>query len=256
MFHKKLALGLIALALSAPFAQAQTAAPAPVTAGANAVDYGSISALKEMGNYLQTLQRFQVATQLTGENVLEDGQKLQHSASATLQVQRPNKVRALMSSSRSTRELVYDGKQVTIYTPALKYYGTVAAADTIAGMIPQLETRYGIEIPLDDLFIWGTPAAPIDKIESAMNAGQDFVGTTLCDHYAFRQGQIDWQIWISVGDTPLPRKIVITDRSDEARPQSVSYLDWNVKPTFKDDVFKFTPPKGSHAITIRPLDAK
>ena len=69
--------------------------------------------------------------------------------------------------------------------------------------------------------------------------------TTLCDHYAFRQGQIDWQIWITTGSKPLPRKIVITNRADEARPQSVSLIDWNLKPTFKDAVFKFTPPKGA-----------
>jgi hypothetical protein len=44
-----------------------------------------------------------------------------------------------------------------------------------------------VEIPLEDLFLWGTSDAPVDKIESAMNAGQDFVGDDLCDHYAFRQ---------------------------------------------------------------------
>ena len=77
-------------------------------------------------------------------------------------------------------------------------------------------------MPLSDLFVWGTPAAPLDKIDSAMNAGQDFIGDELCDHYAFRQGKVDWQIWITTGAKPLPRKVVITNRADEARPQSVS----------------------------------
>ena len=85
-------------------------------------------------------------------------------------------------------------------------------------------------MPLSDLFLFGTPAAPLDKIESAMNAGQDFIDDDLCDHYAFRQGKIDWQIWITTGGKPLPRKVVITNRGDEARPQSVSLIDWNLKP--------------------------
>ena len=42
-----------------------------------------------------------------------------------------------------------------------------------------------------------------------MNAGQDFIDDDLCDHYAFRQGKIDWQIWITTGSKPLPRKVVI-----------------------------------------------
>ena len=113
-----------------------------------------------------------------------------------------------------------------------------------------------MEVPLSDLFLWGTPAAPLDRIQSAMNAGQDFVGEDLCDHYAFRQANADWQIWIMTGNKPLPRKVVITNRGDEARPQSVSLIDWNLKPGFKDSVFKFTPPKGASRIEIVPVKAK
>jgi len=116
--------------------------------------------------------------------------------------------------------------------------------------------QYGVEIPLSDLFLWGTPAALVDKIDSAMNAGQDFIGKDICDHYAFRQGKFDWQIWITTGSKPLPRKLVITNRSDEERPQSVSLIEWNLKPTFKDSVFKFTPPKGATAVELRTLDQK
>jgi hypothetical protein len=113
-----------------------------------------------------------------------------------------------------------------------------------------------VEIPLSDLFVWGTPAAPFDKIESAMNAGQDLIGEDVADHYAFRQGMLDWQIWIETGSRPLPRKIVITNRADEARPQSVSLIDWNLKPTFKDSVFTFVPPKGVSKAEIVPLKTK
>jgi hypothetical protein len=121
----------------------------------------------------------------------------------------------------------------------------LAHNDTLTGLVEKLETRFGIEVPLSDLFVWGTPAAPLDKINSAMNAGQDFIGDDLCDHYAFRQGNVDWQIWITTGARPLPRKVVITNRSDEARPQSVSLIAWNLNPGFNDSVFRFVPPKGA-----------
>ena len=161
-----------------------------------------------------------------------------------------------MSSARSERKLIYDGKTVTLYTPAQKYYSTVAFNDTLAVLVDRLQERYAVEVPLSDLFVWGTPEAPLDKIESAMNAGQDFIDDDLCDHYAFRQGKIDWQIWITTGGKPLPRKIVITNRADEARPQSVSLLDWNLKPAFKDAVFRFTPPNGATKVEIVPRKPK
>jgi hypothetical protein len=256
MSHHKLLLSLLALSLAAPGICAEPARGATSQTAINAVDPAAIQALKNMGAHLQTLQRFQVRTELSSETVLEDGQKLQQSSSAEIQVQRPNKLRAVMRSARAERELIFRDKTVTLFTPALKYYATAETASNIGGMIDQLEARYGVQIPLSDLFLWGTDAAPLDNIESAMNAGQDFIGKDLCDHYAFRQGKVDWQIWITTGEAPLPRKLVITSRTDEARPQSVSYIAWNLKPTFTDAIFKFTPPKGAQAIGIHPLNTK
>ena len=256
MFHTKLALGLLTLALAAPFAHAQSAPPVPAKSTASAIDPGSIQALKDMGAHLQTLTRFKVSTDLTGERVLADGQKLQHSATADIDVHRPNMLRAKMVSPRAVREIFYDGKLATIAIPAQKSYSTVEFTGNLGELVSKLEDRYGVEMPMADMFLWGTPAAPLDKIESAMNAGQDVIDYDLCDHYAFRQGNVDWQIWITTGDKPLPRKLVITNRSDEARPQSVQYFDWNLKPTFKDSVFNFTPPKGATAVELRSLENK
>ena len=259
MTGRTVSLGSLAMALALSMAVAQTPPPpptaAPVTAAADLIDPAAIQALKDMGAYLVSLKRFGVSTELTGERVLADGQKLQHTATADMDVERPNRIRVVMKSARSQRELLYDGKTVTLYTPAQKYYSTVEFRDTVGKLIDRLEERYRIQVPLQDLFAWGTPAAPLDKIESAMNAGQDFIDDDLCDHYAFRQGKIDWQIWIMASGKPLPRKLVITNRADEARPQSVSLIDWNLKPAFKDSIFRFAPPKGAKKIDLLPVKA-
>jgi hypothetical protein len=252
MHNKELMAGLLALSLATVGAAQAPAGGASAPATANAVDPAAIQALKDMGTYLQTLKRFHVSNSLTGERVLEDGQKLQHEATAEMDVARPNRIRVTMTSARSERQLTYDGKTVTLYTPAQAYYSTVPFSGTLGELADRLENRYAVELPLSDLFAWGTPAAPLDKMESAMNAGQDLIGKDLCDHYAFRQGNLDWQVWIMAGGTPLPRKLVITNRSDEARPQSVSLLTWNVKPAFTDAGFTFTPPKGATAVQIVP----
>jgi hypothetical protein len=247
MHHKILSPCLLALALvsGAPGASAQTAAPA-----ASAVDPATVQALKNMGAHLQSLQKFHVTNELTGERVLTDGQKLQHMASAAMDVQQPNRIRVKMSSARSQRELFYDGKLVTLFTPAQKYYTSVPFAGSIGDLATTLQAKYGVELPLADLFVLGTPAAPLDKLDSAMNAGQDFVGSDLCDHYALRQGNFDWQIWITVGGKPLPRKLVITNRGDEARPQSVSLIDWDMKSVLASSAYTFKPPKGAKAIDM------
>jgi len=247
---------MLAAALVTPQVFAQASAPVAASGVANPVDPAAVAALQKMGAYLQSLKRFSVSTELTGERVLEDGQKLQHTATADLDVDRPNKIHAVLSSARSEREIVFNGKNVTLYTPAQKYYSTVQFDGTIGALIDKLRDNYGVDFPLSDLFVWGTPQAPTDQFESAMFAGQDYIGPVLCDHYAFRQKAVDWQIWISTGANPLPRKIVITRRDDDARPQSVSILDWSAHANFKDSEFTFRPPAGAKKIEIVPVANK
>jgi len=179
---RHLAAFLAALLMAAPVVLAQTAAQGSPPPAASGVDPASIQALKDMGSHLQSLTRFRTSTTLTGERVLADGQKLQHIAYATLDVERPNKLHARMWSARSERELFYDGKTFTIFVPAQKYYSSVEFSGTNAELVDALEQRFGVEIPLSDLFKWGTPEAPVDKIESAMNAGGAFLSRVAAWH--------------------------------------------------------------------------
>jgi len=155
MVRRLLALGLLAMSLAAPGTQAQTAPAGTAPPAVNAVDPASIQALKDMGAFLLTLKRYQVSTEVTGERVLADGQKLQHSASAKLDVVRPNRLHVTMRTAFSQRELTYDGKVVTLYFPAQKYYSTVEFSDTIGDLIDRFEANYGVQIPLQTCFSSG-----------------------------------------------------------------------------------------------------
>ena len=148
MTYRKLATAILVMSLVAPGIHAQTAPAGSAQPAANAVDPASIQALKTMGAHLQTLTRFKVSTELTGERVLADGQKLQHSATAEIDVHRPNMLRAKMVSPRAVREIFYDGKMATISIPAQKAYSTVEFTGNLGELINKLEERYGIEMPI------------------------------------------------------------------------------------------------------------
>lgn len=239
----------------------RTAAPPPAASASasasasqqNAVDPAAVQALKAMGTTLQSLRRYEVSLELTGERVLQDGQKLMHSAEADLQVAQPNRLRAQTTTPTTRRVMYYDGKKVTLQFPDANYYSAVDFSGTVGELVSRLKTNYGVELPATDLFAWGTAAAPFDNLQSAMNAGQAIVGNTLCDHYAFRQAGIDWQIWLSTGSNRLPLKLVVTNLDDEARPQSTTVFHWNLKPAFKDSSFTYVPRSGAKSIDMVPV---
>ena len=252
-----LALGL-GLALSAAPGLGQEAAKKPPAAAQQSddIDPEAVQALKRMSAYLGTLQAFEVRADTTRDLVTVDGVKVQVGGVSNYQVRRPNAFRIDVTTDMRDRQFYYDGKQFTVYAPKLGYYATAAAPATILQTIDVLEKRYGIDLPLDDLFRWNDPASgQVEELSSGFVVGTAMVDGVATDHYAFRgKNQRDWEIWIQQGAQPLPRKLVIVDRSDEARPAYTARLSWNLSPTIAADAFTFRPGPDAKAIRIATLE--
>ncbi len=131
----------------------------------------------------------------------------------------------------------------------------MAAPPTLAQLADKLDEEYGLGVPLSDLFRWGSPSWGPAGITGATDLGPSVVQGTTCQHYAYRQADIDWQIWIQKGDYPLPRKLVITTRTDEARPQHTAVYTWNLAPSFNDAAFTFDPPAGAGKVVLATVAA-
>ncbi len=214
------------------------------------VEPEAMAALQRMGAYLRSLKAFQVEAVTSTEDVLEDGQKVQFAGVIDGLARMPDRLRILVSSDRRDRLYVYDGKEFTMLAQRVNFYATVPAPPTIGRLADELDAKYGIGLPLEDLFRWGGPQSKDDAITSAMFVGPSEIGGVTCGHYAFRQEGLDWQVWIQLGDFPLPRKMVLTTTTDEARPQYVATFTWNLAPAFNDAAFAFVPPKGAGRVVL------
>src|SRR5688572_21425784 len=53
-----------------------------------------------------------------------------------------------------------------------------------------------------------------------------------------------------MGDYPLPRKLVLTTLTDEARPQSSVVYTWNLAPSYNDATFAFIAPPDAKRIVL------
>jgi hypothetical protein len=237
---KTLALAFVALAV--PLGAAD--APSP------AVEPAAIQALESMGAYLRGLKAFQVDTVTTDEDVLDDGQKVQYQGSIRALARVPDRLLVEVSNDRHERTWVYDGKSFTLFARRANLYATIDAPPTIGQLAALLVDKYGFSVPLEDLFLWGSPGWEPAGITGAMDVGPSVVEGVTCEQYAFRQADIDWQVWIQRGDYPLPRKLVITTRTDEARPQHTAVYSWNLAPSFNEAAFVFEPPKDAGKVVL------
>jgi len=234
---------------------AQTSPPPATAADADSdIDPAAIEALKRMSAYLGTQASFELKTSGAFDLVLDDGQRLQFGDNATFKVRRPNGFVIERVGDYKDRRFTYDGKQLTVSSPRTSYYAQVDAPPTIRETLALASDRYGIELPLTDLFRWSEPGGGrADDIKEALYVGPALVDGTRTDHYAFREAEVDWQIWIAQGDAPVPRKIVITDRTDPSSPQYTATLAWNFRPAFDAQTFAFTAPAGAMPIRLTAL---
>ena len=77
----------------------------------------------------------------------------------------------------------------------------------------------GTVVPLAD-FLY---ADSYERLMGSVHAGQGprhSRGRGPCHHLAFEQATIDWQLWIEAGKDPLPRKLVISYKTEDEVPHT------------------------------------
>jgi hypothetical protein len=215
------------------------------------IEDSAVDALKEMSTYLMQAKTLGITSQGSMDAVTNDGQRIQLDGVTTYKIRRPGFVIDYSSDVKS-RRFIYDGKNFTVYSPKLGFYASVPAPPTNREVLDTIYNKFGIALPLEDLFRWGDGqnADRIKALKSAYEVGPATIDGVETDHFAFREADVDWEVWIQQGDQPLPRKVVIVDRTDPSRPTFTARLSWQVNPTFTDADFTFVPDANAKKIQL------
>jgi hypothetical protein len=211
----------------------------------------ALQALQKMSAYLTSLSGFELTSDTTLDLVTVQGQRLQFGGVAKYKVKKPNAFTISVESDLKDRDFVYDGKTFTVYAPQLGYYTTVPAPGTIRETLAAIDRKFGVTLPLEDLFRWAdADQLRQERLDSGFDVGAATIDGVDTEQYAFREGHIDWQVWIKDGPEPLPLKVVIVDRSDPANPAYVARLTWKVNPTLTAGDFVFRPQANAKSIRL------
>lgn len=228
-------VGLCALGL-APGARAQ-----------GAVDPDAQGVLTAMSRHLGSLQRFSVEYAAVDEVITQEGQKLQFLHSGTITVQRPDRLHAVRRGAAGTAEIILTGAELTLFNREANAYLQVPATSIAAAI--DVVRGLGFDAPGADLL----EPAPLDgatvDITSGAHIGMTFIGGVEVHHLAFRGAEVDWQLWVTVGDRPLPLRYVINSKTVDGAPQYMLELrNWNAAPETDAARFTFVPPQGARRL--------
>jgi hypothetical protein len=234
-----IALALITLLTVTPFARAQDDAAA---------------ILKSMSDYMASQKTISLAFDADIEVITPDIQKIQFASSGRILLSRPDKLRASRIGGYADVELVFDGKTATGFGKHMNAFTQLDAAGSVDQLVGLLRHQYLVELPGADLLSAHVYDDLILDVLDAKHIGRGVIDGVECEHLAFRNQDTDWQLWVEVGERPIPRKYVITSKAVTGAPQYTLHIrDWKTDAQVGADAFAFSPPAGAKQVEITAL---
>lgn len=217
----------------------------------------AIQALNEMSQYLRSLKSFHVRADVSHTEALADGQRILLSKSVEIKAEMPAKLWARTATKYEQKEFFYDGEIFSLYTPKLGYYASFNTLGTTLGQVVlNAKKNYDIDVPIVDLFLWGTAADSSAEVDKAIIVGIAEVNGIACNQFSFSQQGVDWQICIQRDGTPLPLRFAIFEKGEDLGLGQMAVFNWDTSPNLIGQNYTFVPKASDEKITFRKVVAE
>lgn len=222
--------------------------------GARADEEDAKDLLKAMSNYMTSQKAISFGFDATLEVITEDDQKLALASSGAITLNRPGKIRATRSGGHSDIEMIFDGETLTLYGGNLNLYTQIEVPGTVDNLVDVLRNEYDRPLPAADLILSNLYDELMDGVTDVKDLGSGVIGGIECDYFAFRNEQVDWQIWITQEANPRPIRYVITSKDMPHSPQyTIQIRDWKTGSAVKSDNFAFKNSTKAKKVDVEDL---
>jgi len=207
-----------------------------------------------MSDYLANQKTISLTFDSDVEVITPEVEKIQFASSGKMLLSRPDKLRLRRTGGYADVEIVFDGKTISALGKNINSFTQMEAAGSIDQLVGKLRDMNILSAPGADFLGTHVFEDLMSGVIDAKHIGLGVIDGVECEHLAFRNRDIDWQIWIDVGARPIPRKYVITSKGIGAAPQyTLRIKDWKTDTPAAADAFAFTPPPGANKVALEAL---
>jgi hypothetical protein len=208
------------------------------------------SILKAMSDYVSGQKTIELTFDSDIEVITPQLEKIQFTNSGEALLRRPDKLRAHRVGGYADVALYFDGKTVSVFGKHLNGYAQFEAPGSVDHLIATLRAGHGVALPGADLLLSNAYDVLVAGVQEAKHIGRGVIDGRECEHLAFRNFDTDWQLWVEVGEKPIPRKLVITSKTLNNAPQyTLRVKVWKTGVEAAPDAFVFVPPAGTEKLS-------
>jgi hypothetical protein len=154
------------------------------------------------------------------------------------------------------RSVWFDGKTLSALDKEQHVWAAGTVPPTVDEALDWAFDQTGTVLQLADFLYADVYTRMMAGVQRGVYLGVHQAAGVPSHHLSFEQATIDWQLWIDAGPEPLPRKLVITYKTEDEVPQySVTFRKWNLEAKLPDTIFAFTPPDGATRVEVRAFAA-
>ena len=220
----------------------------PTLASAEEMDPKNL--LDKMSAIIADLDSFRIDGDAYADARLPAGQIIEHSARVTARVVRPGAIRLTTRSTEETKEIYFSDGHLTVFSEPRLLYGQVEIPPGIDSALDFAINELGIDAPLIDFLFSDVAGQLLADAEQIDYLGTELVRNRAHHHVAFRNPEVDVQIWLSTEGPLLPGKMSISSKWEGGAPRFVIFMDWNLNPDIPEGKLRFVPPEGATQIEI------
>jgi hypothetical protein len=222
-------------------------APEPLTPEAASAKGDAL--LREMSKNLSALQTFSYTADERRE-VVKGGKKEERQSSRKVIIRRPNALTFTTTGDQRDGAGWYDGKHLTLLSNRAKVWARGPMPGTLDEALDYISSEYAIEMPSADLLYSNPYDAFMTKDTVGGWVDTQKIGDRSCDHVAYRQPAVDWELWVNEG-TRLPCQVKIVYKNAPLQPSAtILYSAFDPKPQVSDEMFAAKIPDGFQRIKI------
>jgi hypothetical protein len=220
---------------------------------ASDIDPDADRILQSMSDYMGNLTAFSVDADVDVEFVDEAGQKLQLTSWATLMLERPDNLYLRRRNTLFDVEIFFADETVTIQNGPANAYYQFSSPGNIDDALLNLGLETALDVSASDLLFSNPYEVLSNNVEQAVYYGTTYVNGVEAHYLAMREDDVDWQLWVQTGETPLPLKYVITTKWLTGAPQySIRFRNWDTTPDITAGQFDFVPSDGATQLEEMP----
>jgi hypothetical protein len=219
--------------------------------GSRLVDPRADELVRQMSDRLARAAAFALEAEEVYDEVPEQSPRRQLTSLRHVALRRPDRLVGDAAGDAVNRSFWYDGKTFAALDKEQYVWAAGAVPPTVDEALDWVFERTGTVLPLADFLYADTYTRLMGAVQRGVYLGIHEAAGVPCHHLSFEQATIDWQLWIDAGPEPLPRKLVITYKTEDEVPQyTVTMRKWNLKAKLPDPLFAFEPPEGATRVEV------